>query len=130
MCKVLKVHPSGYYTWQAEPASSRATEDEYLLGFIKQFWLESGSVYGYRKIHKDLISIGEQCGKNRAHRLMKSAGIQSERGYKRKAHYPSLSIQLCNSTKSKRGHRYALITKHHLEHQQCRLPMMNHLQLA
>jgi len=88
MCSVLKVHPSGYYAWQAEPASSRAKEDEYLLGFIKQFWLESGSVYGYRKIYKDLISIGEQCGKNRVHRLMKSAGIQSERGYKRKAHYP------------------------------------------
>lgn len=88
MCSVLKVHPSGYYTWQAEPASNRAKEDEYLLGFIKQFWLESGSVYGYRKIYKDMISIGEQCGKNRVHRLMKSAGIQSERGYKRKAHYP------------------------------------------
>jgi putative transposase len=88
MCSVLKVHPSGYYAWQAEPASSRAKEDEYLLGFIKQFWLESGSVYGYRKIYKDPISIGEQCGKNRVHRLMKSAGIQSERGYKRKAHYP------------------------------------------
>jgi len=88
MCSVLKVHPSGYYGWLEEPASKRAKDDEYLLGFIKQFWLESGSVYGYRKIYKDLLSVGEQCGKNRVHRLMKSAGIQSERGYKRKAYYP------------------------------------------
>lgn len=88
MCSVLKVHPSGYYGWEVEPASNRAKEDEYLLGFIKQFWLESGSVYGYRKIYKDMLSIGEQCGKNRVYRLMKSAGIQSERGYKRKSHYP------------------------------------------
>lgn len=88
MCTLLKVHPSGYYGWLEEPGSKRSRDDEYLLGFIKQFWLESGSVYGYRKIYKDLLSIGEQCGKNRVYRLMKSAGIQSERGYKRKAHYP------------------------------------------
>ena len=42
----------------------------------------------------------------------------------------SLSIQLCNSELSKRGHRYALITKHHLEHLQCRLPVMNHFPIA
>jgi putative transposase len=84
MCKVLKIHPSGYYGWLEEPLSRRSREDEYLLGFIKQFWLESGSNYGYRKVYKDMISIGEQCGKNRVHRLMKAAGIQSERGYKRK----------------------------------------------
>ena len=85
MCKVLIVDPSGYYTWLHAPASQRAKDDEYLLGFIKQLWLESGCVYGYRKIHTDLLALGEQCGKHRVLRLMQSAQIQSERGYKRKA---------------------------------------------
>jgi putative transposase len=31
--------------------SARQKEDDRLLGLIKQFWLESGCVYGYRKIH-------------------------------------------------------------------------------
>jgi len=88
MCKVLIVDPSGYYTWLHAPASQRAKDDEYLLGFIKQLWLESGCVYGYRKIHTDLLALGEQCGKHRVLRLMQSAQIQSERGYKRKATYP------------------------------------------
>ena len=45
-------------------------------------------MYGYRKIHTDLLALGEQCGKHRVLRLMQSAQIQSERGYKRKATYP------------------------------------------
>lgn len=87
MCSVLQLHYSGYYHWLKEPRSERAKEDEYLLGFIKQLWLESGCVYGYRKIYTDLLSIGEGCGKHRVLRLMRSAQIQSERGYKRKAVY-------------------------------------------
>ncbi len=59
LCQTLKVHPSGYYAWLAEPQSARAKEDQRLLGLIKQAWLESGGVYGYRKIHDDLRELGE-----------------------------------------------------------------------
>ena len=87
MCKVLGVHPSGFYAWLKEPLSKRAKEDCYLMGFIKQFWLESGAVYGYRKIYDDLQSAGESCGENRVYRLMRTNGLQSQRGYKRRGHY-------------------------------------------
>ena len=87
MCRLLNVHPSGFYAWHENSKSQREKDDEYLLGFIKQFWLESGCVYGYRKIYKDMLSFGEACGKNRVYRLMKSAEIQSQRGYKRKANF-------------------------------------------
>jgi putative transposase len=59
MCRVLKIHRSGYYAWLASPQSVRATSDQRLLGLIKQFWLESGGIYGHRKITKDLRDIGE-----------------------------------------------------------------------
>jgi len=49
MCYVLGVPASGFYAWLKQPLSKREREDQYLLGFIKQFWLESGAVYGYRK---------------------------------------------------------------------------------
>jgi putative transposase len=81
MCKMLKLHPSGYYAWRINPESLRAKEDRRLLGHIKQSWLESGAVYGYRKIFDDLQEHGERCGINRVHRLMRSEGIRSQTGY-------------------------------------------------
>lgn len=79
LCQTLKVHPSGYYAWLAEPQSARAKEDQRLLGLIKQAWLESGGVYGYRKIHDDLRELGEICGRNRVGRLMQAEGCVRKR---------------------------------------------------
>jgi len=88
MCWVLDVHPSGFYAWLKEPLSQRAKEDRRQTGLVKQSWLESGCVYGYRKIHDDLRELGESCGKNRVHRLMRLAGIKAQIGYsKRRGHY-------------------------------------------
>lgn len=83
MCHLLNIHRSGYYAWLKEPESNRSKEDKRLLGKIKQFWLESGCAYGYRNICRDLKDHGESVGKNRVHRVMKMAGICSQRGYKR-----------------------------------------------
>ncbi|WP_312352181.1 IS3 family transposase [Pseudomonas sp.] len=84
LCQTLKVHPSGYYAWLAEPQSARAKEDQRLLGLIKHAWLESGGVYGYRKIHGDLRELGETCGRNRVGRLMQAEGVRSQTGYRRR----------------------------------------------
>ena len=83
MCRALDVHRSGFYAWLKNPESNRAIEDRRLLGFIKQYWIESGFAYGYRNITKDLKDQGESCGKHRVHRIMRKAGIRSQRGYKR-----------------------------------------------
>ncbi|MGC6555895.1 IS3 family transposase [Escherichia coli] len=82
LCRVLDVHPSGFYTWLQQPHSQRHQADLRLTGQIKQFWLESGCVYGYRKIHLDLRDSGQQCGVNRVWRLMKRAGIKAQVGYR------------------------------------------------
>lgn len=81
---MMAVHPSGYYVWCAAPESDRAIEDRRLLGPIKQSWLESGAVYGYRKVLDDLRDLGEGCGKNRVYRLMRQAGIRAQIGYPRR----------------------------------------------
>ena len=47
MCKIMTVHPSGYYAWKADPVSPRAQDDQRVLGLLKHAWLESGGVYGY-----------------------------------------------------------------------------------
>ncbi|GGK06063.1 integrase [Luteimonas terricola] len=84
MCRVLGVQRSGFYAWRRQPQSARATEDQRLLGLIKQAWLESGTVYGYRKVTDDLRDLGESCGKHRVARLMRAEGLQAQVGYGRR----------------------------------------------
>jgi len=72
---MMSVHPSGYYAWRSAPVSSRQKEDLRLTGLIKQFWLESGGVYGYRKITDDLRDVGETCGSGMLARPAASIGF-------------------------------------------------------
>jgi putative transposase len=81
---MMSVHPSGYYAWCETPLSQRALEDERLLGHIKHSWLESGAIYGYRKVTDDLRELGEACSKNRVYRLMKLERLRSQTGYHRR----------------------------------------------
>ncbi len=86
LCRVSKVHPSGYHAWNQQPRSSRSLENQRLTGQIKQSWLQSGAVYGYRKVHADLRDLGEPCGEQRVCRLMKAAGLRSQLGYRLRPH--------------------------------------------
>jgi putative transposase len=58
-----------------------------LIDFIKQFWIEGGTVDVYRKIYDGMQSAGEACGENRVCRLMRAEGLQSQRGYKRRNYH-------------------------------------------
>ena len=59
MCRVMSVHPSGYYAWKGAPISARGKDDQRLLGLLKHAWLESGGIYGYRKLTMDMRDPGE-----------------------------------------------------------------------
>jgi putative transposase len=83
LCGLLALHPSGYYAWCRQPTSARTKANQRLTGLIKQFWLESGGIYGYRKIYTDLREHGEACGKNRVYRLMRLSGLKAQVGYRK-----------------------------------------------
>ena len=85
LCSVMAVHPSGYYAWKQQPQSDKARDDQRLLGLLKQAWLESGCVYGYRKLTLDMRDLGETCGKHRVARLLRQEGLRSQTGYRRRA---------------------------------------------
>ena len=74
-----------------------------LAGHIKQSWLESGSVYGYRKVTDDLRALGETCGKHRVYRLMNKEKLRSQTGYHRR--------------RGKRGGSIADFAPNHLQQQ-------------
>ena len=82
MCRLLDVHPSGFYAWIKNPLSRRANEDKRQTALLRKAWDESGKVYGYRKLHDDLLDQGETCCPNRVARLSRIAGIKAQIGYK------------------------------------------------
>jgi len=84
MCRVLRVHFSGFYAWLKEPLSRRAQEDARQTKLIRQAWADSGKVYGYRKLTDDLRDQGESISENRVARLASLAGIAAQVGYKRR----------------------------------------------
>jgi putative transposase len=84
MCRCLRIHPSGFYAWLKDPLSERAQEDVRQIELIRQAWNDSGKVYGYRKLHDDLLDQGETCCPNRVARLARMAGIKAQIGYKRR----------------------------------------------
>jgi putative transposase len=83
MCRVLKVHRSGYYAWLREPLSPRAKANEKLTSQIREFYDQSMGIYGSPRFFCDLKEAGVACSENRVARLMRSSQIKSMRGYKR-----------------------------------------------
>ena len=90
MCRVLRVHRSGYYAWLKKPLSDRAIEDKRLLGRIKASHVACGGVYGSPRIFLDLREEGETCGIHRVARIMKQSMIKAIRGYKRHKYVKSV----------------------------------------
>ena len=84
MCRVLRVHFSGFYAWLKEPLSHRAQEDARQTELIRLAWADSGKVYGYRKLTPDLRDQGQEISENRVARLASLAGIAAQLGYKRR----------------------------------------------
>jgi len=90
MCRVLKVHRSGYYAWLEDPLSARAKANEALTLKIREFYDQSVGIYGSPRIFCDLREAGLACGENRVARLMKAAQIKSVRGYRPACLYQGL----------------------------------------
>ncbi len=65
--------------------------------------MESGCVYGYRKLTLHMRDLGECCGKHRVARLLRSEGIWSQTGYRHHA--------------DSRGSKPALVAPNHLNRQ-------------
>lgn len=84
MCRCLRIQPSGFYAWLQAPMSKRAQEDRRQTALLQKAWVESGKVYGYRKLHDDLDEQGESICPNRVARLTQLAGIKAQIGSRRR----------------------------------------------
>ncbi|KZN57101.1 transposase IS401 [Pseudoalteromonas luteoviolacea NCIMB 1942] len=84
ICKELPIAPSTYYAHkqlqrQPERLSNRKKRDAELMILIRQIWVDNMSVYGARKIWKQLLLDGHQVARCTVERLMRIMGIQGVR---------------------------------------------------
>ena len=76
ICRTLGVSASAYYQRATGQRSARAVEDERLLGRIGEIHAANYYAYGYRRMWKALRRAGEEVGRDRVKRLMRTHGIQ------------------------------------------------------
>lgn len=81
ICSTLGVSASAYYKRASGERSTRALEDERLLGLIRQIHARNYFAYGSWRMWRALRRAGEQVGRGRVERLMRTNGI---RGAKRR----------------------------------------------
>jgi putative transposase len=76
ICKTLDVSASAYYQRASGQRSARSMSDERLLQRIREVHAANYYAYGYRRTWKALGRAGEDVGRDRVKRLMRTHGIQ------------------------------------------------------
>ena len=76
ICRTLGVSASAYYQRATGERSTRRVEDERLLELIREIHRRNYFAYGSWRMWQALLRAGEQVGRGRVERLMRSNGIQ------------------------------------------------------
>ena len=92
ICVALGVSASAYYQRASGERSARRVEDERLLELIRQIHERNYLAYGSWRMWKALGRAGEQVGRGRVERLMRTNGIQGakRRGKPWRTTYPNV----------------------------------------
>jgi len=78
LCRTLGVSASGFYAWQARPASSvRGRQDAQLRHQLRVAHGASRGVYGSPRLHQVLRQAGHRISRKRVIRLMRVEGLRS-----------------------------------------------------
>jgi transposase len=77
LCQALGVSRSGYYAWQARPASAHRTHDQHLKAAITELHQGFRRCYGAARVHRSLREAGLSCSRRRVNRLMRELGIKA-----------------------------------------------------
>jgi putative transposase len=76
ICRTLDVSASAYYQRASGKRSARVIDDERLLERIREVHAANYYAYGYRRTWKAKLRAGEDVGRDRVKRLMRTNGIQ------------------------------------------------------
>lgn len=76
LCEALDVSRSGFHAWLTRSPSRRARENEALLDVVHRSFLGSDRTYGARRVWRDVVAEGIDCGLHRIERLMKGNALR------------------------------------------------------
>jgi putative transposase len=76
ICRVLEIAPSSYYAIRRRPASTRKLRDSDLKAQVARIHEENYSVYGVRKLWRQLGREGYEAGRDQVGRLMRELGLR------------------------------------------------------
>lgn len=85
MCDRLDVSRSGYYKWRTAAESARDADDARLTRLLVAAYARLRGNPGVRRLHAELVALGERIGRRRVWRLMRAAGLKGRhpRAWKR-----------------------------------------------
>ena len=77
MCEALGVSRSGFYAWHSRPRSQRSKTDELMGRLVRQSFLGSDRTYGARRVWRDVLALGHDCGLHGIERLMRLQALRA-----------------------------------------------------
>ena len=77
LCEALGVSRSGFYAWCSRPRSQRRQTDELIGNLVRQSFLGSDRTYGARRVWRDVLALGHDCGLHRIERLMRLQALRA-----------------------------------------------------
>ena len=77
LCEALDVSRSGFHAWLTRSPSNRTRYDDALLGVMRASFIASDRTYGARRIWRDVLAEGLNCGLHRIERLMRGNAIRA-----------------------------------------------------
>jgi transposase InsO family protein len=66
---------SGFYHWLSRPQSATAARRQVLTARVQVFFSASDGVYGYRRIHADLVDEASECSPELVRHIMRDEGL-------------------------------------------------------
>ncbi|MCK1479932.1 hypothetical protein IVB27_35655 [Bradyrhizobium sp. 197] len=95
LCEAMGVSRSGFHAWLDRSPSARSRSDEAVGLKVKASFLASDRTYGARRVWRDLLADGVECGLHR-YRTRNEAKADvfdyNERFYNRASEHPSVYV--------------------------------------
>jgi putative transposase len=77
LCDAMGVSRSGFHAWLNRSPSARSRSDEAVARQVKASFMASDRTYGARRVWRDLLAEGVECGLHRIERLMRLQALRA-----------------------------------------------------
>ena len=77
LCEAMGVSRSGFHAWLNRSPSARSRSDETVGQRVKASFVASDRTYGARRVWRDLLADGVDCGLHRIERLMRQQALRA-----------------------------------------------------